>query len=61
MVNIPVPDPWSSRWGTARAGQLRKRSLPFGADCTRRGMCVDICPVWALKFDIEGLGKHFVA
>jgi len=29
----------------------------IGADCTRCGMCVDVCPTGALKFDIKGLGK----
>ncbi|WP_431857927.1 NapH/MauN family ferredoxin-type protein [Azospirillum sp.] len=29
----------------------------IGADCTRCGMCVEVCPTGALKFDIKGLGK----
>jgi ferredoxin-type protein NapH len=29
-----------------------------GADCTRCGLCVDICPTDSLKFDIKGLSKH---
>ncbi len=29
----------------------------ISADCTRCGMCLDVCPTGALKFDIKGLGK----
>jgi ferredoxin-type protein NapH len=31
--------------------------IAIGADCTRCGMCVDVCPTGALKFDIKGLNK----
>ena len=27
------------------------------ADCTRCGMCIEVCPTGALKFDIKGVGK----
>ncbi len=39
-------------------GRARDEAVPIGADCTRCGMCVDICPASALKFDIKGLSKH---
>jgi len=39
-------------------GRAKDESVPIGADCTRCGMCVDICPASALKFDFKGLSKH---
>jgi len=30
----------------------------LGADCTRCGLCVDICPTGSLRFEMKGLGKH---
>jgi ferredoxin-type protein NapH len=39
-------------------GRAKDESVPIGADCTRCGMCVDICPAAALKFDFKGLSKH---
>lgn len=38
-------------------GHAKDEVVPMGADCTRCGMCVDICPASALKFDIKGLSK----
>ncbi len=38
-------------------GHAKDTSVPIGADCTRCGMCVDICPASALKFDIKGLSR----
>ncbi|MBF0326821.1 MAG: NapH/MauN family ferredoxin-type protein [Alphaproteobacteria bacterium] len=29
----------------------------IGADCTRCGLCVDICPTGSLKFEVKGLDK----
>lgn len=29
----------------------------LGADCTRCGMCVDLCPTNSLTFDVKGLNK----
>ena len=39
-------------------GQAQDVEMDVGADCTRCGMCVDICPTGSLKFDIKGLSKH---
>ena len=39
-------------------GHARDELVPIGADCTRCGMCVDICPASALEFDIKGLSKR---
>ncbi|CCQ73147.1 NapH/MauN family ferredoxin-type protein [Magnetospira sp. QH-2] len=35
----------------------KKVKLDIGADCTRCGMCVDVCPTEALTFRIKGLDK----
>ncbi|MEJ1379041.1 MAG: 4Fe-4S binding protein [Candidatus Sedimenticola sp. (ex Thyasira tokunagai)] len=32
--------------------------MDLSADCTRCGMCIDICPTDSLKFEFKGLGKH---
>ena len=29
----------------------------IGADCTRCGLCIDICPTGALKYEVKGLDK----
>ena len=31
--------------------------VDIGADCTRCGMCVEVCPTKALAFDIRGLSS----
>ncbi|MGO8738275.1 NapH/MauN family ferredoxin-type protein [Rhodoblastus sp.] len=31
--------------------------INIGADCTRCGMCLEVCPTKALTFDIKGLNK----
>jgi len=36
-------------------GRAKDEKVPIGADCTRCGMCVDICPASALKFEFKGL------
>ena len=38
-------------------GHTRHEKVPPGTDCTRCGMCVDICPAAALKFEFKGLSK----
>jgi ferredoxin-type protein NapH len=40
-------------------GRAKDEVVPIGADCTRCGMCVDICPASALKYEIKGIGKAF--
>ncbi len=42
-------------------GRARDERVPIGADCTRCGMCVDICPASALKFEFRGLSKTTAA
>lgn len=39
-------------------GRAKDLSVAIGADCTRCGACVDICPAAALKYEIKGLSKH---
>jgi len=38
-------------------GRSPEENMTIGADCTRCGMCVDICPTDSLNFDIKGLDK----
>lgn len=38
-------------------GRAPEAQLDIGADCTRCGMCIDVCPSGALKFEIKGLRK----
>lgn len=38
-------------------GRAQDVEMAVGADCTRCGMCVDICPTDSLKFEIKGLSK----
>lgn len=40
-----------------KKGRASDVILDTGADCTRCGACVDICPSGALKFDVKGLSK----
>lgn len=41
---------------TIRGGAVDVRE-DIGADCTRCGLCVDICPTDSLKYEIKGLSK----
>lgn len=38
-------------------GRATDVEMPVGADCTRCGLCVDICPTDSLKFEVVGLKK----
>ena len=39
-------------------GRAKDVNVDVSADCTRCGMCVDICPTNSLTFEVKGLGKH---
>ncbi len=39
-------------------GRATDYSVDVGSDCTRCGMCVDVCPTDSLNFVFKGLGKH---
>lgn len=39
-------------------GKAVDTEVDVSADCTRCGMCVDLCPTNSLRFEIKGLGKH---
>lgn len=39
-------------------GRATKEHLLVGSDCTRCGMCVDVCPSGALKFSVLGLTRR---
>jgi ferredoxin-type protein NapH len=39
-------------------GRAAHTEVDVSADCTRCGMCIDICPTNSLRFEIKGLGKH---
>jgi len=41
---------------TVIQGRARSEKVEIGADCTRCGRCVDICPSGALTFKFKGLG-----
>ncbi len=38
-------------------GRAKTLDTDIGADCTRCGLCVDICPTGSLSFKIKGLDK----
>jgi ferredoxin-type protein NapH len=40
-----------------KKGFALKEQVALGPDCTRCGMCVDICPTKSLSFDVRGLNK----
>ncbi len=39
-------------------GRATNLEVDISADCTRCGMCVDVCTTNSLKFEIKGLGKY---
>lgn len=40
-----------------KKGFALAEQVKLGADCTRCGMCVDLCPTHSLTFDVTGLNK----
>lgn len=38
-------------------GRAADSEIAIGPDCTRCGMCVDVCPSGALQFDVKGMDK----
>jgi len=38
-------------------GRATAETMSIGADCTRCGLCVDVCPSGALHFEVKGLSK----
>jgi ferredoxin-type protein NapH len=38
-------------------GRAADKHMAIGPDCTRCGLCVDVCPSGALVFDVKGLSK----
>jgi ferredoxin-type protein NapH len=40
-----------------KKGRAADAIMDTGADCTRCGACVDVCPSGALRFDVKGLSK----
>ncbi|MCK9529873.1 MAG: NapH/MauN family ferredoxin-type protein [Gammaproteobacteria bacterium] len=38
-------------------GRATEESVGLGPDCTRCGLCVDVCPTGALLYEVKGLSK----
>ena len=38
-------------------GRATEAQMGLGPDCTRCGLCVDVCPTGALQFEVKGLSK----
>lgn len=38
-------------------GRASEETMSLGPDCTRCGLCVDICPSGALRYEVKGLSK----
>ncbi len=39
-------------------GRATDTTVPLGADCTRCGACVDVCPTGSLRFEIKGVTRE---
>jgi ferredoxin-type protein NapH len=40
-----------------KKGRAPEVEVALGADCTRCGLCIDICPTQSLRYDMAGLNK----
>lgn len=38
-------------------GRADEEVMGLGPDCTRCGLCVDVCPTGALRYEVKGLSK----
>ncbi|MFA5628063.1 MAG: NapH/MauN family ferredoxin-type protein [Thiohalomonadaceae bacterium] len=38
-------------------GRATDVTVPIGADCTRCGLCIDVCPTGSLRYEFKGLKK----
>ena len=38
-------------------GRASEETMSLGPDCTRCGLCVDVCPTGALRYEVKGLSQ----